>query len=67
VIRASATPEPVVNGRVEGLEVDFHWPADKLVVEIDGPGHRRPLTTLEDKQRDQRLRKAGYAVIRVDA
>lgn len=67
VIRASATPEPVVNGRVAGLEVDFHWPADKLVVEIDGPGHRRPLTALDDKQRDQRLRRAGYAVIRVDA
>jgi hypothetical protein len=30
---------PVVNGIVEGLEVDFHWPQQRLVVETDGHEH----------------------------
>jgi hypothetical protein len=64
VIRASATPEPVVNGRVEKLEVDFHWPDHRLCVEIDGPGHLRPLTLLGDKSRDHVLREAGWTVLR---
>jgi hypothetical protein len=64
MIRAVGTPEPLVNHRVAGLEVDFHWPDLKLVVEIDGHGHRRPRTSLDDKQRDRRLREAGYAVMR---
>ena len=64
VIRASGVPEPLVNTKVEDLEVDFHWPALKLVVEIDGPGHDRPRTSLDDKNRDQRLNDAGWRVVR---
>ena len=66
MIRAAGSPEPVVNETIGELEVDFHWPDDKLVVEIDGPGHRRPLTLLDDKKRDRLLREAGWTVLRVE-
>jgi hypothetical protein len=61
----SGLPEPLVNARVEDLEVDFHWPQQKLVIEVDGPGHTRPRTQREDAQRDARLRAAGHTVLRV--
>ena len=51
--------EPRVNTRVEGIEVDFYWPDQDLVVEIDGPGHERPRTQAEDARRDERLQAAG--------
>ena len=37
---------------VHGIEVDFHWPAYKLVVEVDGPGHadRGPSATTRCKE-----------------
>src|SRR6185503_20259947 len=41
-------PEPLVNTNLNGHEADFHWPARKLVVEVDGPGHDRPRTQRED-------------------
>jgi very-short-patch-repair endonuclease len=58
-------PQPLVNTKIEGIEVDFAWPG--LVVEIDGPGHRRPRTRREDAARDTRLKAAGYEVIRIRA
>jgi very-short-patch-repair endonuclease len=64
-VRDQGLPEPRVNTRVEELEVDFLWPEPKLIVEVDGPGHRRPRTHREDAERDARLTAAGYRVIRV--
>jgi hypothetical protein len=55
-------PAPQINARIAGLEVDFAWPG--LVVEIDGPGHTRPRTRAEDRERDARLSAAGYTIIR---
>lgn len=57
-------PEPQVNTRVAGIEVDLYWPDQDLVVEVDGPGHRRPRTIMEDAGRDARLRAAGVRVRR---
>ena len=56
-------PQPLVNTRIAGIEVDFAWPA--LVVELDGPGHTRPRTKQEDAQRDAILKAAGYTVRRL--
>ncbi len=56
-------PQPGVNTRIEGLEVDFAWPG--LVVEVDGPGHRRARTQREDAVRDAILHAAGYSVPRL--
>jgi hypothetical protein len=67
MIREAGAPEPLVNRRVAGLEVDFHWPDLQLVAEVDGPGHHRPLTALNDSKRDRRLNQAGYTVVRLDA
>ena len=35
------TDEPLVNVKVDGIEVDFHWPDDKRIVEVDGVHHNR--------------------------
>jgi Transcriptional regulator, AbiEi antitoxin/Protein of unknown function (DUF559) len=61
----SDLPEPLVNTRVQDVEVDFHWPDLNLVVEVDGPGHARPRTEHEDAQRDARLRAGGHTVLRI--
>lgn len=63
--RLAGLPEPVVNGTVEGFEVDYHWPALKLVVELDGwrfHGGRDRMNA--DRDRDQRLTLAGWLVVR---
>ncbi len=60
-------PEPLVNTKLHGIEVDFHWPAYKLVVEVDGPGHGRPRTQRDDARKEAVLREAGYEVVRVSA
>jgi very-short-patch-repair endonuclease len=59
------TTKPVVNTKLHGIEVDFHWPDRNLVVEIDGPGHDRPRTKQEDAARDETLRAAGITVVRI--
>lgn len=58
-------PVPEVNVYVEGWLVDAHWPAAKVVVEVDGvQGHRSPAQLRTDHQRDLELRAAGYVVLR---
>lgn len=65
IARRAGLPDPVVNGRIEGIEVDLHWPALGLVVEVDGwrfhGGRERPNA---DRDRDQRLVAAGWRVLR---
>ena len=61
-------PAPVVNGRVLGLEVDFHWPGRSLIVEVDGYAYHRTRASFErDRARDGRLHTAGYVVLRLTA
>jgi very-short-patch-repair endonuclease len=45
--------------------VDFLAPSARLVVEVDGAYHQRRLEA--DARRDERLRRAGYRVLRLDA
>jgi very-short-patch-repair endonuclease len=59
---------PVLNGEVEGYEVDFHWPGTKLIVELDTWDYHGTSHTFEtDRERDSYLAGAGYVVIRVTA
>ena len=52
--------------RVAGHEVDFLWPAERLVVEIDGFAFHSSSRTFErDRRRDAALTAAGYRVVRV--
>jgi hypothetical protein len=64
-VTGAGLPDPLVNTKVAGIEVDFHWPGRGLCVEIDGPGHARPRTRDEDRARDAALRAAGHDVIRL--
>jgi hypothetical protein len=66
-LTAAGLEEPLVNVHVAGIEVDLHWPALNLCLEVDGPGHARPRTRREDAQRDEKLRAAGYEVMRASA
>lgn len=71
LVRAERLPEPLVNVRVATpslrFEVDFHWPAHRVCVEIDGDGHLRPRTQLDDESRDELLRAEGWRVLRIPA
>ena len=64
--RQHGLPEPRVNARLGGLEIDFLWPDNRLVVETDGYRYHRGQAAFErDRERDLRLRGLGYEVIRV--
>ena len=75
VLRAlldAGLPRPVLQQpfRLPGLgriRVDFWWPAQRLVVEADGPHHDRPLQRTKDRARDVALAAQGIAVVRVRA
>jgi very-short-patch-repair endonuclease len=48
------------------LEVDFLWPAQRLVVEVDGFRFHSSRATFErDRERDAVLAASGYTVVRV--
>lgn len=50
------------NGRL--LRPDLWWPSARLVVEVDGPAHRRPARAAEDAARDEFLAEQGVRVLR---
>jgi very-short-patch-repair endonuclease len=65
LVAAAGLPRPRVNTRVEGLEVDFFWPAARLVVEVDGRRHHlTPAAFERDRRRDALLQTAGHRVLR---
>jgi very-short-patch-repair endonuclease/predicted transcriptional regulator of viral defense system len=59
-------PRPLVNQWILGrFEVDFLWPAERLVVETDGMAWHASTAAVErDHRRDAELRLAGYEVQR---
>jgi very-short-patch-repair endonuclease len=66
LIRAARLPEPQVNATVAGHEVDFLWPEQRLVVEVDGYAFHSSRAAFErDRSRDADLHAAGFRVIRV--
>jgi very-short-patch-repair endonuclease len=57
--------QPVTNVYVEGYEIDFYWPEQRLVVEVDGRAAHQTRTAFErDRARDAELTAAGYRVMR---
>jgi very-short-patch-repair endonuclease len=61
----AAIGAPRNNARVAGLEVDFVWPAERVVVELDGWRFHRSRHQFElDRRRDAKLARAGYRVVR---
>jgi very-short-patch-repair endonuclease len=64
IVRRARMPQPGVNARLNGFEVDFHW-RDQRVVEIDGLAyHSSRSAQRRDRQRDTALAAAGYRVLR---
>ena len=65
LVRRSALPAPRVNARVHGLEVDFLWARERLVVEVDGFAFHGSAAAFEkDRARDSRMVAQGYRVLR---
>jgi hypothetical protein len=64
---SAGIPKPLVNVHVNGHEVDFHWPAIRLIVEVDGVHHRRAPTRRTDAARDEDHCAAGWTVVRIAA
>jgi hypothetical protein len=57
-------PRPLVNARVEGFEVDFCWPGERLIVETDGRHHLTRARFECDRARDALLTSIGWRVMR---
>jgi very-short-patch-repair endonuclease len=64
-VLAAGLPRPECDASVARFRVDFHWPAHRLVAEVDGwqfHGHR--LAFERDRVRDAELQLLGYTVLR---
>jgi very-short-patch-repair endonuclease len=63
--RRHRLPRPAVNERVGGYVVDFLWPGQRLIVELDGYQAHRGRSAFEaDRARDAELKLLGYEVLR---
>jgi len=66
LIRDAAVPEPQANVLVQGYLVDFWWPAERVVVELDGfHWHKTRRSFEEDRRKDARLQVAGIRPLRL--
>jgi very-short-patch-repair endonuclease len=66
VCKQADLPQPLTNVLLNGHLVDFFWPAQRLIVEVDGFDTRGNRQAFEkDRRRDQTHVAAGYVVIRV--
>lgn len=62
---AHRIPRPLVNHIVEGEEVDFFWPEQRLIVETDGRATHFTHAAFErDRDRDAHLLVLGYRTMR---
>ncbi len=52
-----------MNERIAGEEADLSWPAEKLIVELDGPQFH--LDAAEDLRKQRAWEEAGWTVHRV--
>jgi very-short-patch-repair endonuclease len=69
-VRRAGLPEPDANTSLDapdhpGLEVDFYWPAQRLVVETDGwDTHKTRAAFKSDRRKDAALTSVGFHVMR---
>jgi len=58
-------PRPLIQQRVAGRRVDFLWPREKLVVEMDGwQAHGTRKAFIADRRATNALQLAGYTALR---
>jgi very-short-patch-repair endonuclease len=68
LVRRAGLPEPEVNQRVAGYEVDFLWRRQRRVIEVDGHAyHSTRQATTRDRRKDDDLETAGFRVTRFTA
>jgi very-short-patch-repair endonuclease len=66
LVRRAQLGAPATNVHVEGVEVDFYWRAQRLVVEVDGYAFHGGARRFErDRRRDARLMARGLRIMRV--
>jgi very-short-patch-repair endonuclease len=66
LIRRAGLPEPRANVRVGRYEVDFYWPENDLIVEIDGYAFHSSRGAFErDRRKDGELGAQGHRVMRI--
>jgi hypothetical protein len=66
LVRTLPIEQPVVNGLIGRYEVDFHWPAARLIIELDGRAtHDTPYGWENDRERDLDLELSGWRVVRI--
>lgn len=66
LVRDHSLPPPEVNVMLGGYEVDALWREARLVVELDGGEfHATRAARERDYLRDERLKVAGYEVLRL--
>jgi hypothetical protein len=59
-------PEPILNHKINGIEVDAFFPEHRLIVEIDGyPVHSGPVSFEDDRDRDASMLALDLPTIRV--
>jgi hypothetical protein len=54
---------PQINKRINGEEADLSWPADRLIVELDGPQFH--LDAADDLRKQRTWERAGWTVRRL--
>ena len=65
LMRAARLPQPLVNAKVAGYEIDFYWPDHRFAVEVDGwRFHSGRRAFEDDRRKDQDLRRAGIDTMR---
>ncbi len=65
LVTEAGLPRPRGNVRVLGMEVDFCWPDESLIVEIDGLAfHHSPPSFERDRRRHDTLAAAGFTILR---
>jgi very-short-patch-repair endonuclease/predicted transcriptional regulator of viral defense system len=64
--RQAELPQPITNIMLHDHLVDFLWPDQRLIVEVDGYGtHGNRQAFESDRRRDQIHTAAGYVVVRI--
>ncbi len=63
ILRAAGRPMPRLNHKVAGEEADLSWPAERLIIEIDGGPYHQDVG--EDARKEAVWRGAGWTVLRL--
>ena len=51
---------------IENYVVDFYCASEKLIIEMDGEVHSNPIAEEKDAQRDEKLKRLGFTILRFE-